>query len=234
MCWKPGPQGQQWQWGAFKRWHTQRNPWAMWARGAWKRLEGLVSLWHPVLRHDPFLTPMLPPWGDAANSALTREKPVPVWWPGASGLHEISLPWGIYCSNKEQTDAIAKATDQLKSTHLATVQLFQQMETIYKIIHMDPKLCTKLNLKWVKDTDVRQRTVRLGKKFKPHVLLTFVWGMVSYFVNMTLVHTHKKWISRAPPKCLIQTSKSITKNLKGQTTDLERNFANHFFEETWV
>lgn len=109
----------------------------------------------------------------------------------ATGLYEISLPWGIYCSNKEQTDATAKAAEGIKSAHLATVQLFQQMETIYKMIHMNPKLCTKLNLKWVKNIDVRQRTLHPGKKFKPYILLTFVWATVSYFVNMILVHTKK-------------------------------------------
>lgn len=155
----------------------------MWARGAWKRLEGLVSLWHPVLRCDPFLTHMLPPWGDAANSALAREKPVPVWWPGASGLHEISLPWGIYCSNKDQTGAIAKATEGIGQLTWRRYSFSTNGDYIQEI-HMNPKLCTKLILKWVKSIDVRQRPVHLERSlnhtsywplFGPWCLILEIW-----------------------------------------------------------
>lgn len=61
---------------------------------------------------------------------------------------------------------------------------FQQMETIYKMIHMNPKLCTKLILKWVKSIDVRQRPVHLERclnhtsywpLFGPWCLILEIW-----------------------------------------------------------
>lgn len=192
----------------------------MWARGAWKRLEGLVSLWHPVLRCDPFLTHMLPPWGDAANSALAREKPVPVWWPGASGLHEISLPWGIYCSNKDQTGAIAKATEGISQLTWRRYSFSTNGDYIQDNAY-ESQVVYQTYLKMGQKYRCKTKTCTPGKKFKPHVLLTFIWAMVSYFENMILVHTHKM--------NKLGTTKMFNSNFKEYYQETKRT--NHRFGE---
>lgn len=139
---------------------------------------------------------------------------------GPQVLHEISLPWGIYCSNKDQTGAIAKATEDIGQLTWRRYSFSTNGDYIQDNAY-ESQVVYQTYLKMGQKYRCKTKTCTPGKKFKPHVLLTFIWAMVSYFGNMFLVHTHKM--------NKLGTTKMFNSNFKEYYQETKRT--NHRFGE---